>query len=90
MREVFSHFEIAPSQLMPNAWRILMSLECISIRHEIKFGLGELLYTHFLQEHDREKGRYNLYVRPDRVQLVNHLRNNDCGWKQSYFFSLGE
>ena len=62
LREVISHFEIAPSQLMPIAWRILMTLECISMRHDIEFGLGELLYTYFLWEHDHEKGRYNLYV----------------------------
>ena len=67
-----------------------MSLECIRMRHGIEFGLGELLYTYFLQKHDREKGRHNLYVRPDRVQLVNHLRTNDHEWKQSYFFTRGK
>ena len=30
VREVVSHFKIALSQMIPNAWRILMSLECIS------------------------------------------------------------
>ena len=60
------------------------------MRHEIEFRLGEMLYTYFLREHDREKGRYNFYVRPDRVQLVNHLKTNDRGWKQSYFFARGE
>ena len=90
MREVFSHFQIAPSQLMPNSWRVLMTLECISMRHGIEFGLGEMLYTYYLREHDREKGRYNFYVRPDRVQLVNHLKTNDRNWKRSYFFARGE
>ena len=56
----------------------------------IEFGLGELLYTYFLWEHDRKKGRYNLYVRPDRIQLVSRLRTNDHGWKRSYFFACGD
>ncbi|KAL5578058.1 hypothetical protein UlMin_019757 [Ulmus minor] len=90
MREVLSHFQIAPSQLMPNSWRVLMTLECISMRHGIEFGLGEILYTYYLREHDREKGRYNFSVRPDRVQLVNHLKTNDRGWKRLYFFARGE
>ena len=88
--EVVPHFEIAPSQLIPNAWKILMTLECINMRHGIEFGLKELLYTYFLWEHDHEKGQYNLYVRPDRVQPVNHLRTNDREWKQSYFFARGK
>ena len=67
-----------------------MTLECISMRHEIEFRLGEILYTYFLREHDREKGRYNFYVRPDQVQLVNHLKTNDRGWKWSYFCTQGE
>ena len=90
VREVVSYFEIAPSQLMHNTWRILMTLKYISIRHGIEFGLRKLLYTYFLHEHDHEKGYYNLYVWLDWVQLVNHLRTNDRGWKHSYFFARGE
>ena len=58
------------------------------MRHGIEFGLGEMLYTYFLREHDRGKGRYNFYVRPDRVQLVNHLRTNDHRGS-GHTFSLG-
>ena len=75
---------------MPNSLRVLMTLACISMRHGIEFGLGDMLYTYFLREHDSEKGQYNLYVLPNRVHLVNHLKTNDCGWKQSYFFAWGE
>ena len=31
IRDVCDHYEIAPSQLMLNAWRVLMSLESLSI-----------------------------------------------------------
>ena len=31
MRDVCDHYEIVPSQLMPNAWRVLMSLESLSV-----------------------------------------------------------
>ena len=30
-RDICDHYEIAPSQLMPNTWRVLMSLESLSI-----------------------------------------------------------
>ena len=60
------------------------------MRHGIEFGLGEMLYTYFLREHDCEKGRCNFYVRPDRVQLVNNFKTNDRGWKQSYFITQGD
>ena len=35
IRDVCDHYEIAPSQLMPNAWRVLMSLESLSVRHKV-------------------------------------------------------
>lgn len=67
-----------------------MSLECLSMRSGIEFGLGEVLYTYFLQEHDPKKGYYQLYVNQNRAQLVNHLRTNDRSRKQSYFFIQGD
>ena len=35
IRDVCDHYEISPSQLMPNAWRVLMSLDSLSIRHGV-------------------------------------------------------
>ena len=53
------------------------------MRHGIEFGLGEMLYTYFLQEHDREKGLYNFYVQPDWVQLEvkENLSNKSGNWE---------
>ena len=31
IRDVCDHYEITPNQLMPNVWRVLMSLESLSI-----------------------------------------------------------
>ena len=53
VREVLSHYEIAPSQLMPNTWRLLISLECLSMKREVEFGLLEL-YSYYLREHEKE------------------------------------
>ena len=48
IRDVCDHNEIAPSQLMPNAWRVLMSLESISVRHGVDYELGEVLFSYYL------------------------------------------
>ena len=67
-----------------------MSLECLSMRSAVEFGLGKVLYTYFMWEHHKEKGRYQLYVRHEKVHLVIHLRSDDCGWKRSYLFTRGD
>ena len=54
--DVLDHYKIAPSQLMLNAWRILMSLECLSMRHGVACELGEVLYSYYLKERDIDKG----------------------------------
>ena len=58
VRDVLDHFEITPSQLMPNVWRLLMPLECMSKRYGIVCELEEVLYSYYLKEHDMEKGRF--------------------------------
>ena len=58
VRVVLDHFEIAPSQLMPNFWRLLLSLECLSMRHDIEFILREVLFSYYFKEHDKEKSHF--------------------------------
>ena len=46
IRDVCDHYEITPSQLMPNAWRVLMSLESLSIQHEVEYEIEEVLFSY--------------------------------------------
>ena len=75
---------------MLNAWRILLALECLSMRHGVACEIGEVLHSYYLKEHDTNKGRYQLIVRKDRVPLVTCMRTNDRGWKNRLFFAQGE
>ena len=45
IRDVCDHYEIAPSHLMPNAWRVLMLLESLDSRHGVDCELGEVLFS---------------------------------------------
>ena len=72
IRDVCDHYLITLSQLMPNAWRILMALESLSVRHGV--------------EHDTDKGRYQLITRVVCVPVVTFLRTNHRSWKDMFFF----
>ena len=90
IRDMCDHYEIAPSQLMLNAWRVLMSLESLSVCHEGDCELGEVLFSYYLKEHDTNKGRFELITRIGRVAIVTCLRTNDCGWKYRFLFVRGD
>ena len=90
IRDVCNHYEIAPSQLMPNAWRVLMLLESLGNRHGVDCELGEVLFSYYLKEHDVDKGRYKLIARVGRAPIVTCLCTNDRGWKDGYLFVRGD
>ena len=73
IKDVCDHYEIAPSQLMPNAWRVLMYLESLSIRHGVDCELGEVLFSYYLKEQDKDKGRFKLIARVGRGPIVTCL-----------------
>ena len=89
IRDVCNHYEIAPSQLMSNAWRVLMSLESLSVRHGVDCELGEVMFSYYLKEHDVDKGCYKLIARAGRVPIITCLHTNDHGWKDKYLFVKG-
>ena len=45
---------------MPNAWRVLMYLESLGVRHGVECEIGEVLFSYYLKEYDTDKGRYKL------------------------------
>ena len=67
-----------------------MALECFSLRHGMEVRLGEVLYSYYLKEHDKEKGRFQLTLRREMSLLVTCLWSNDWGWKNKYFFAKGK
>ena len=71
---------------MPNAWRVLMSLESLSVRHGVDYELGEVLFSYYLKEHDKDKGRFKLIARVGRAPIVTCLRTNDHAWKDRFIF----
>ena len=88
--DVLDHYEIALSQMILNAWRILLVLECLSLRHRVECEIGEVLFTYYLKEYDIDKGRYQLITRVVQVPIITCLRSNDRNWKEIYFFVNGE
>ena len=56
VRDVLNHYEIAPTQLMPNVWRLLMLMECLNMQHDVTCELGQVLYSYYLKKHDTDKG----------------------------------
>ena len=90
IRDVCEHYEIAPSQLMPNVWRVLMSLESLSIQQGVKCEKGEVLFSYYLKEHDKDKGRYKIIARVGRAPIITCLRTNDRSWKDRFLFVRGD
>ena len=89
IRDMCNHYEIAPSQLMPNAWRVLMSLESLSVRHEVDYELGEVLFSYYLKEHDKDKGKFKLIAQVSHAPIVTCLQTNDRAWKDRFIFVRG-
>ena len=76
---------------MPNAWRILLSIECLAFEQGVFFEVNDVTYTYYLNEHLTEKWRYTLYIRHKKEQLVMGLPTNDRGnWQSDYFFVKNE
>ena len=68
------YYDITPSQLMPDSWRILLSLTILHERRELKCGLGCFLHNYSLKKHVSDKDRKMLIPRSKDTQLILTLR----------------
>ena len=67
-----------------------MSLESLSVRYGVNCELGEVLFSYYLKEHDKDKGRFKLITRVGRAPIVTCLRTNDHVWKDKFIFVGGD
>ena len=89
VRRTLLYYDLAPGQLMPNTWRILLSLGVLSERHNIPFGMASLLHNYYLKENIHDRGRYMLVPRSKEQQIIIDTTTNDRNWKDTYFFAKG-
>ena len=88
--ELLDHFGIAPGQLMPNSWRIVvncMEIWLATIEDMIK--VGELVHMHRLKE-SKEYGYYELVPWGRKTRIVKGLPSSFRYWKSRFFFVSGD
>ena len=85
--KLLNHFNIAPKQLMPNSWRIILS--CMEIWLESTKGdmirVDEFAYLYRLKE-SKEYGYYKLVPWDRMAGIVTNLPSSFKYWKSRFFF----
>ena len=84
--ELLGYFGIAPWQLMPNSWRIVINcMEIWLAANEDMIMVGELIYLYRLKE-SKEYGYYELVPWARRARIVWGLPSSFRYWKSCFFF----
>ena len=66
-----------------------MSLESLSVQHGVDCEIGEVLFSYYLKEHDKDKGRFKLITRVSCAPIVTCLWTNDRALKDRFIFVKG-
>ena len=88
--ELLGFFGIAPRQLMPNSWRIVVNyMEIWLVANEDMIKVGELVHLYYLKE-SKEYGYYELVLWARRARIVRDLPSSFRHWKSHFFFVSGD
>ena len=87
LMELLNHFGIAPGQLMPNSWRIVVSYMGIwlAIMDEDMLRVNKLVYLYRLKA-SKEYGYYELVPWERSTRIVRELPSSFKYWKSIFFF----
>ena len=88
--ELLGHFGIAPGQLMPNSWRIVINcMEIWLAANEDMIKVSELVHLYHLKE-SKEYGYYELVPWTRRTRIIKGLASSFRYWKSCFFFVSGD
>ena len=89
--EILSFYGISPGQLMPNGWRLLLSLEHFTEKFGIIVDPIIFRKRYYAKDHEKEKGRVLFVCRTGKKPFVTCLtKADDSDWKKVYFFFRGD
>ena len=84
--ELLGFFDIAPGQLMPNLWRIVVNcMEIWLAANEDIIKVSELVHLYRLKE-SKEYGYYELVPWVRKARIVRGLPSSFKYWKSHFFF----
>ena len=90
MMELLGYFGIAPGQLMPNSWRVVVNcMEIWLAANGDMIKVSELVYLYLLKE-SKEYGYYELVPWARRTRIVKGLTSSFRYWKSRFFFVSGD
>ena len=84
-RSFLETFKLAPCQVMPSAWRILLWCETVSAKHEIPFSLADLMFAYEI--HQAGSTRFSLKSQPGMEPLILNTPASDRAWPNRFFFA---
>ena len=88
--ELLGFFGIAPGQLMPNSWRIVVNcMEIWLAANDDMIKVSELVHLYRLKE-SKEYGYYELVPWERRARIVRGLPSSFRYWKSCFFFVSGD
>ena len=88
--ELLGYLGIAPEQLMPNSWRIVINcMEIWLVANEDMIKVSELIDLYHLKE-SKEYGYYELVPWERTTRIVKGLASSFRYWKSRFFFVSGD
>jgi hypothetical protein len=93
IRELLDFLSLAPGQVAPNGWRVIIS--SIVMWKESSDGLDDIIMEEFLYCFEPSQiatspGFWTFRNRDNLVKLVEVLPSSNRGWKDGYFFVCGD
>jgi len=87
VREVLSFYKLAPTQISPGSWRVVLGFAALGRSQEAVLGIEEFQAIYFLKP--LKEGAYCFSPRKGRDKLITQLPDNDSGWKNSIAMVTG-
>jgi hypothetical protein len=88
VREVLSFYKLAPTQISPGSWRVVLGFAALGRSQEAELGVEEFRTIYFLKP--LKDGAYCFSPRKGKDKLITQVPDSDSGWKNSIVLVTGQ